>query len=77
MVDPGEPRIHVFTTRMPADEYEVLKSYAFFVGSSINDVLLRAVRTYLRARAADAQLDAMVEEARRRFQETVERMPDE
>lgn len=62
---------------MPADEYEVLKSYAFFVGSSINDVLLRAVRTYLRARAADAQLDAMVEEARRRFQETVERMPDE
>lgn len=69
-----DARIHVFTTRMPADEYEVLRSLAFYRNSSINDVVLKALRLYLAEHAADTELEGMVEEARRRFRSTVERM---
>jgi len=63
----GSGDTHVFTTRMPAGEYEFLRFYAFFVGSSINDVVLRAVRAFMAEHAADPELRAMVEQAQRRF----------
>lgn len=69
--------VHVFTTRMPKDEYEVLRAYAFFINSPINDVVLRALRRYLAEHANDPELDAMIEQQRTQFRQTVERLePD-
>jgi len=68
MVDGEGARIHVFTTRMPADEYETLKAYAFFANTSVNDLVLRTVRSFLREATTDPRFKAMVQ-ARRRFQE--------
>jgi NRPS condensation-like uncharacterized protein len=39
--------VHVFTARIPLEDYERLRLYAFTARLSINDVVLTAVRTLL------------------------------
>jgi hypothetical protein len=68
--------IHVFTARMPVDEYEGLKAFAFLSQVSINEVVLTAIRSYLREQAPDDRLDAMVEEMKARLRRTTERRDD-
>lgn len=71
-----ERQIHVFTARMPVDEYEALRSYAFFAGRSVNEVVVAAIRDFLTTHATDDLLDAMVEEKRTTFRRTLERLGD-
>ncbi|HEX2040727.1 MAG TPA: hypothetical protein VHF47_13465 [Acidimicrobiales bacterium] len=66
------PGIHVFTARMPVGEYEALKAFAYFTRRPINDVVLTAVRSYLRQQVAEDHLNEMVEQLRATLHETFE-----
>lgn len=71
-----KPDLHVFTTRMVVDEYKGLKAFAFLSQRSINEVIVTAIRSYLREHAPDDQLDAMIEEMKRRFRTTLDDIGD-
>lgn len=73
----ADTRMHVFTARMPVEEYEALRAYASLAQSSVNDVMQRAVRAYLRAHSGDEEIEVMVARTRRRLRATVERLPEE
>lgn len=68
--------VHVFTARMPEDEYEGLRAFAFLSQRSVNEVVLTAIRSYLREQAPDDRLDAMVEEMKARFRATLDDLGD-
>lgn len=70
----GERALHVFTARMAVDEYEALRSYAFFAGQSVNEVVVSAIREYLRSHATDEQLDALVARTRTQLSRTLDRL---
>lgn len=65
-----------FTTRLPQREYEALKAYAFFTGSTLGDIVLQAVREFLVNHGRDTAVETAVEERRRRFLETLERLTE-
>ena len=69
--------LHVFTARMPVDEYEALRSYAFFAGQSANEVVVSAIREYLKRHATDEQLNALVARTRTQLRRTMDRLKTE
>ena len=69
--------IQAFTTRFPRDEYEALRAYAFFAGSTINDTVKRAVRLYLAEHVTEDEVAAMLERQRAQFHRTVDGMKPE
>jgi len=69
--------IHVFTARMPMREYEALKSYSFYARRSINDIVLEALRDWLREHATEEHLEQLLTDARERFRATVEELREE
>ena len=69
------PRDHtaetrIFTARLPEAEYEALRSYAFLTATSMNDVVVGALRAFLAEHAREHDIDA----ARERFRSTVKRL---
>lgn len=64
MPDP-DGTAHVYSARIPHDIFEALKAYAFFSRTSMNDVVVRAIRAYLVARADDPEVASAVDAARR------------
>ena len=59
---------------MPVDEYDALRSYAFFAERSVNEVVVAAIREYLAGHATDEQLDAMVGQMRNKLGRTLHRL---
>lgn len=68
-----EEPTHAFTVRIPHDVYTALRSFAFYTDTSMNNTIIRSLRAFLDAYGEDDELKAMVEEARRKFQEMLER----
>jgi hypothetical protein len=69
--------MHTTTVRFPEDDYEALKTYAFIANTSVNEVLHRVVRSFLREHATAEALDAMIKRQRAQFRRTVDGMgPD-
>lgn len=64
---------HLFSARLPHDEYEALKAYAFFSRRSMNDVVIRAIRAYLTEASREQEIDTMVDAARRRLRQQAKR----
>lgn len=64
--------LHTFTARLAVEEYEALRSYAFFANTSINAVVVRAIRELLMREGTEKRVDRMVGEARAKFRRTVE-----
>ena len=56
--------LHVFTARMPVSEYEGLRAFAFFTQTSINEVVLAAIRSHLQEQITEDRLNALVERMR-------------
>lgn len=73
----GPDSVHVFTARMPMREYEALKAYSFYARRSINDIVLEALRTWLREHATAEHLEQLLAEARDRVRATVEELGEE
>jgi len=68
--------IHVFTARMPVDEYDALRAYAHFTRRPINDVVLAAIRAYLGEKGRAEELDAAVERMKEQFRATLDNLGD-
>ena len=58
------PDLHVFTARMPTGEYEGLRAFAFFAQTSINEVVLTAIRSHLQEQITEERLNSLVERMR-------------
>lgn len=71
------PNLHVFTARMPIEEYEALRSYAFFANVSINEVVVRAIRELLRRDGREEAVNTLVEQARSKLRATLDEMQGE
>jgi hypothetical protein len=65
--------LQAFTVRLPEAEYEALKAYATYTRSSMGDVLLSAMRSYLGDAERADEFEAAVMEARGRVRETLEK----
>lgn len=74
MPDP-DGNVHIYSARFPNDVYDALKAYAFFSGTSMNDVVVRAVRAFLVARADDKEVATAVDAAQR-LRQQLERWRD-
>jgi hypothetical protein len=72
-----ERELQAFTLRMPADEYEALRTYVFATGAkSINDVIVRAVREYLTGPGRREEVDALFKATQRKFRVALDKLAD-
>ena len=65
-----------FPVRLPADEYEALKAYAFFTGKSMNAVVADAVGAFLAGPARREQFEAMVDRARDEYRVVLDKLSE-
>jgi hypothetical protein len=55
----------VVTVRLPMDEYEMLRTFAFVTKSKINEVVRKAVLSFLAQEGRQEEMDAIIERVRR------------
>jgi hypothetical protein len=72
----GASKLHVFTARLPMEEYETLRQVSALLGLSVNETVRRAVLAFLKDEVGDEKFDMLVEQARDRFRRTLERLGD-
>jgi hypothetical protein len=73
----ADREIHLFTARIPKAEFEALRSYASLARCSVNDVVQRALREFLRAHSGGPEIELMLDDARQQFLTIIENMPEE
>jgi NRPS condensation-like uncharacterized protein len=66
----------VLTVRMPKDEHEALRSYAFATGASMNDIVLRAIREFLASSGRREEFDALLTKARKQYRLALDKLAD-
>ena len=59
-----EDDVQALTVRLPQDEYQALRTYAFVTKRSINDVVRSAVLDYLAGTERQQEMDAIIEHIR-------------
>jgi hypothetical protein len=59
------------TMRLPLDEYEALRAYAFVSKQSVNDVVRRAIRQLLATEGASGETYAMFDAAKGQYRVVV------
>lgn len=64
------------TVRLPEDEHEALRAYAFAVDGSMNDVVRRAVQEFLADPGRAEQVDALLDQARGRYRVALDELAD-
>lgn len=67
MAAAGDSDTRMFTARLAEPLYLELKNYAFFTDTSMNEVVVRALREFFDRNGPDERIDALVEQARRKF----------
>jgi uncharacterized protein (DUF1778 family) len=60
--------------RLPISEYEALKAYAESTGTSMNDVMVKAVAEYLGSDARKAEIQARIEAITQRHSVALEKL---
>lgn len=68
--------VKVVTVRMSAEEHEALKVFAFHSGISINEVMLRGMRTLLAKEGRTEEFDALLRKSRGRYRNTLDKLDD-
>jgi hypothetical protein len=64
----------IFTARLPPADSDAMRAFAALSGISMNTVVLRALRSYLRGHADDAALADAAEVRHRRFLRAMEEL---
>lgn len=64
------------TVRMPHDEYETLRGYAFVTDRSMNDVVRDAVGQYLVGDGRREQFETLLENARSTYRVALDKLAD-
>lgn len=65
-----------FTVRMPRDEYETLRTFAFVTDRSINDVVITSIRHYLSSTGKSEEFRDLVGKARSQFRVALDKLKD-
>ena len=58
--EPEDSNTHAFTVRFPQDEYEALRGYSYATNSSYNEVIRKAVLTFLAQSGREEEIDAII-----------------
>lgn len=66
----------VVTVRMPKSEHEALKIFAFHSGTSINEVMLRAMRNFLATEGRSEEFNALLQKARSQYRVALDNLKD-
>jgi hypothetical protein len=66
---------HTFTARMPVAEYEAVRLLAFASGTSINEVVVTAIRAHVQRHAGPGH-DVLVEVSRERLGSALADVPE-
>jgi hypothetical protein len=66
----------VLTVRMPKDEHELLRNYSFATGTSMNEVVLRAVREFLAGPGRRDEFESLLSRARRQYRVALDKLAD-
>jgi hypothetical protein len=69
-------RMQVVTVRMPKEEHEALRIFAFHSGMSINEVMLRAMRNFLATEGRTEEFDALLRKARSQYRVALDKLKD-
>ena len=64
------------TIRMPHDEYEALRGYAFVTDRSMNDVACAAVGAYLTGPGRRQQFESLLDDARSTYRAALDKLAD-
>lgn len=62
--------------RLPTDQYEALKAYAFFTKRSMNEIISQAVQEFLTGSARSGQMKTMLNEAQDRYRVVLDKLKD-
>lgn len=62
------------TVRVSPQDYELLRTYAFLTGTSMNTIMVRAMREFLAEHAREREIDDLVDRAKEKFRETIDRL---
>lgn len=69
-----DPR--VLTVRMPEDEYETVRGFAFTMNMSMNDVVREALAEYLTSTGRRRQFEMLLEESRDTYRVALDKLAD-
>jgi uncharacterized protein (DUF1778 family) len=69
----GETGHRAITLRLPEAQHEALRTLAFVEGTSINELVLRAVRSYLTAQHRVERFESLLDRARLQYRELLGR----
>jgi predicted transcriptional regulator len=72
----AEEELRAFTVRLSPETYIALKRYAALAQQTMSSVLGEAIVFYLARQAEEERLDAILEDTRAKFQETVKRLAE-
>lgn len=64
------------TIRMPADEYETLRGYAFVTDRSMNDVVREAIGQFLIGDGRRQQFESLLSDARSTYRAALDKLAD-
>jgi hypothetical protein len=74
--DEQSPERIAFSVRMPAQQYEALKGFAYFTRTSMNEVVSRAVTEFLTG-PGRAEFDAaVVADTQERYRDILDKLRD-
>lgn len=68
--------VQPYRLRLPREEYEALRAISFATGTSINELIHRAVREYLSDEGRREQVRALMEGAIAQYQVALDKLAD-
>ena len=71
-----ERNVKQLPLRLPEDDYQALKAYAFFTGKSMNGLVTQAVQEYLAGPGRREQFEAMMKKARADYRVTLDKLKE-
>lgn len=64
------------TVRFPSDELDALRAYAHITEISINEAVIRAVRTFLADAGRQEQFEQLLDQSRSRYRLALDKLAD-
>jgi predicted transcriptional regulator len=68
--------IQALTLRVPREVHEALRTLSFATDTSVNELILRAVRDYLSEEGHRAAVDGFLAQARDRYKVALDKLAD-
>jgi len=64
------------TLRIPKEEHEALRAFAFHAGQSVNEVVLSSIRQYLTADGRSEEFESLLDKARTQYRVALDKLKD-